>query len=1003
MVILGAAGAGKSVLAIKLVRDILADWTPSDRVPILLPAATWTRDVTMTEWIAEQLVRSQPSLDMQIRTDAGETVALPRALADSGVIPVIDGLDELPHDRRAAVIAEINAYGSDYPLVLTSRPEEYYAAAAARSVSEAVVIELDRLQVPEMEKYLTESTAAPFDRWQRVFAQLESEPEGVLALALATPLMMWLARTVYEKAESDPAELLDPARLADRGAIESHLISAFVPALYSGRRRRSRPRSFRCTPDQARRWLGFLADRLSRSRTQEIAWWRLSLAEPGFLIFSWAARTMLYTCIFWWVSVWALTHRGYWRNGAYIGNGHYRDLLLAGPLGHAIRPLANTGVRFVLHFSKSVTVGRVSADVDSFLRGVVHLGLFPIASLMAVLGLLTGAIGLIGRSAETPQAFRMTLRSAGKRVLAAPLGWLAVMAFFWWYAAVHHQAVLSVVRTSPGKWVLLWLGLVLVGKVARSVKSPIEVTTKADPVGLLRADRRAYLVSLVRLVAAFGRTWLWAGGVLAVAYGAWSAVGVLVVVLLGGDASAWTQYLDARLRLVARGRLPWRTISFLNDAHRRGILRQTGAIYQFRHIRLQEQLAATYSPWPRLLEPVAIPIGKQRARFQALLPALAMKTSDRAADTAADSAGATEYTAEGEIYGMSLLRALRLILQIAIAITSFLITVIALKGWTVLLGLACTFLLSFPVITAIEKLRADIFLTAGHWSIRVTPDMIELRHASRAVKLTIDDLDLIAVRPIRTSRFRFAVQAKLRSGLPSTAETPDQWLPLFWTPFYSARIPRAMVSALAVFAGDHLDHGLATWLRNQNVTEYEANGTVEVAPLSTTLGSPLLIGIPAIIGLFGLFVLTSSPVMAVFPSISGFVLIGIVMHRLYMRSLRRGLPQGAWSLHVHADAIEVTREARRIRISPNDVESIEFHPVRGKSVRTAIYARLRSETAARLNSPDGWFPIYWDPNLDTEVPPDLARSLAVFAAGRLTGSLKSKAERAKRLEVPIYR
>ena len=98
-----------------------------------------------------------------------------------------------------------------------------------------------------MKKYLTEGTAAPHDRWQNVFGRLDAEPDGVLALALATPLMIWLTRTVYENAGSDPDELLDPVRLADREAIESHLVAAFVPAVYSGRQRRSRPRSFHCT------------------------------------------------------------------------------------------------------------------------------------------------------------------------------------------------------------------------------------------------------------------------------------------------------------------------------------------------------------------------------------------------------------------------------------------------------------------------------------------------------------------------------------------------------------------------------------------------------------------------------------------------------------------------------------------------------------------------------------------------------------------------------------
>jgi hypothetical protein len=32
-------------------------------------------------------------------------------------------------------------------------------------------------------------------------------------------------------------------------------------------------------------------------------------------------------------------------------------------------------------------------------------------------------------------------------------------------------------------------------------------------------------------------------------------------------------------------------MGFLADAHRRGVLRQAGAVYQFRHIELQHRLA----------------------------------------------------------------------------------------------------------------------------------------------------------------------------------------------------------------------------------------------------------------------------------------------------------------------------------------------------------------------------------------------------------------------------
>ena len=437
MVILGAAGAGKSVLAIKLVRDLLAYREPADRVPVLLPAATWTRDCTLTEWITEQLVRSQPNLDMRINTGTGEKVWLPRALAESGLIPVIDGLDELPQDRWTTVISEINAFGSDYPLVLTSRPEEYHAAVAGRGISQAVEIELEPLEVPEIKRYLTDATDAPADRWRGVFDRLDAEPGGVLAQTLATPLMIWLARAVYQVGKSDPDELLDPVRLADREAMESHLVAAFVPAVYTARQTRARPRAFRCTPEQATRWLGFLAYRLDRSQKQDIAWWQLSLAGRGLLIISMSVRAVLYTCIFWQVSVWALTRRGYWQDGAYIGHGHYENLLLAGPLGQAVRPLLNTGILWLVRHH-GLNVRQLSADIDGVLRHVAQVGLFSFACIAAGFGVLAGVSTLFTRSTPAPQTLRMTWRKFWRRPLA-PVPWLAVLAFVWWEAHVHHR------------------------------------------------------------------------------------------------------------------------------------------------------------------------------------------------------------------------------------------------------------------------------------------------------------------------------------------------------------------------------------------------------------------------------------------------------------------------------------------------------------------------------------------------------------------------------------
>jgi len=53
--------------------------------------------------------------------------------------------------------------------------------------------------------------------------------------------------------------------------------------------------------------------------------------------------------------------------------------------------------------------------------------------------------------------------------------------------------------------------------------------------------------------------------------------------------TAWGQWVAlARIWLPLSGRLPWAVVAFLEDAYRRGALRQVGAVYQFRHARLQD-------------------------------------------------------------------------------------------------------------------------------------------------------------------------------------------------------------------------------------------------------------------------------------------------------------------------------------------------------------------------------------------------------------------------------
>ena len=56
--------------------------------------------------------------------------------------------------------------------------------------------------------------------------------------------------------------------------------------------------------------------------------------------------------------------------------------------------------------------------------------------------------------------------------------------------------------------------------------------------------------------------------------------------------TAWLSFMFARSWHAFRRDLPWSLMDFLSDAHRRGVLRQAGAFYQFRHVELQHRLVA---------------------------------------------------------------------------------------------------------------------------------------------------------------------------------------------------------------------------------------------------------------------------------------------------------------------------------------------------------------------------------------------------------------------------
>ena len=288
LVVLGEPGAGKTMLMVRLVLDLLARRAPGDPVPFLASIASWNpANQDLRDWLSTQLLVDYPALGSPLLSGMNESTQAAELLAAGLILPILDGLDEIPEEVRGPAISRINdALRPAERVVVTCRTRQYRDAVRPQEGTEvtiraAAAIQLLPLDADAVRTYLRYDAAGPTvkDRWKPVFEVLGTRtPTGQ---ALHTPLMVGLARAIYnprpgELAETlrDPAELCSPA-LVDGKEVESLLFDAFIPAAY-----RHDPAS-RWKAQISERWLVFLACHLEKTiGSPDLAWWQLPKAVP---------------------------------------------------------------------------------------------------------------------------------------------------------------------------------------------------------------------------------------------------------------------------------------------------------------------------------------------------------------------------------------------------------------------------------------------------------------------------------------------------------------------------------------------------------------------------------------------------------------------------------------------------------------------------------------------------------------------------------------------------
>jgi hypothetical protein len=327
--------------------------------------------------------------------------------------------------------------------------------------------------------------------------------------------------------------LRDPAELcnpalADREAVEALLFDAFVPAAYRDEN------AGRWAAQNAEKWLIFIASFLERTIVSpNLAWWQLPLAVPRF------------------------------------------KLMVGLVFGVAFGAAIGIDAGIMAAFVGGVRAGGVAGVISGVISGAGF-------GLLSKRG-MTHRISKYLMPARRIRWRRPDFYSVGFAVLFGLVeGILTGNVFI---------GVLAVFLDSLSAWANSQQG------------TPIFINSAISPPAVLQLDRRAAVVVGVAAGLPFGGVMsivagVWVGVVYGVKIGAVAATGIFLVTGIGFGAlvsfaeAAWISWVISRIGVALRKQLPWPLMDFLVDAHNRGVLRQAGVVYQFRHINLQHRLAA---------------------------------------------------------------------------------------------------------------------------------------------------------------------------------------------------------------------------------------------------------------------------------------------------------------------------------------------------------------------------------------------------------------------------
>ncbi|WP_126552490.1 NACHT domain-containing protein [Dictyobacter kobayashii] len=248
LLILGEPGAGKTTLLLDLLRELIkrAEIDSTLPIPVIFNLSAWAeKRPPFADWLIEELMTKYQ---------------VPQKLAAEWIqydhiVPLLDGLDEVEEAFRTACIEAINGYRQEHGLlsmVVCSRKTDYLSQSARIILNSAVVVQ--PLAAQQIDSYISQAgpelEAMDYAlKHDTHLQEMASNPLMLTILALSyrdMPLEEVLAMKSLETSRNAIFEKYVERLLLQQNTTDEHF-----------------------TPQQTKRWLGWLAEQLTQHSQTE--------------------------------------------------------------------------------------------------------------------------------------------------------------------------------------------------------------------------------------------------------------------------------------------------------------------------------------------------------------------------------------------------------------------------------------------------------------------------------------------------------------------------------------------------------------------------------------------------------------------------------------------------------------------------------------------------------------------------------------------------------------